>query len=326
MSKQAELKRSEDAAFEADDSRSFYDYFSDPNRYGQHISDVHRAGRHPIVVARAEQASGSYPDPALPEFNLQLLTRNAARGVFDLGPGARELSVRPGQMLLAASDTPTAYDFDVLSNDHRTDAPKAGILMTAVPVDLVARLAAERGIGLGDGLGRLHEGVLTDPALVRGMELLDPATGGPILDDASFVDAMAHGLIQRLLTLSRGPEAPAGAEPTAGPALSPAERRRVVQFIDERLDRPIGVGDLAQVLNRPISGLSGAFRAAFGQTPYAVILDRRIRRGRDLLQFGQMPIAEVALACGFSSQAHFTTAFRAAMGVTPAAYRRQLAG
>ena len=50
-------------------------------------------------------------------------------------------------------------------------------------------------------------------------------------------------------------------------------------------------------------------------------MERRIERARDLPAGTEMALAEVALACGFAGQSHFTTAFRRYTGATPGAWR-----
>ncbi len=66
------------------------------------------------------------------------------------------------------------------------------------------------------------------------------------------------------------------------------------------------------------------FRASTGSPPYRYVLGRRIERAKDLLADTSLSITDVALACGFSSSAHFATAFRQAQGATPSSYRRAL--
>ena len=51
-------------------------------------------------------------------------------------------------------------------------------------------------------------------------------------------------------------------------------------------------------------------------------MQRRIAHAEKLLSANELGVAEVALACGFSSQAHLTLAFRKQTGLTPAEYRR----
>jgi AraC family transcriptional regulator len=64
-----------------------------------------------------------------------------------------------------------------------------------------------------------------------------------------------------------------------------------------------------------------AFKAATGQAPHQFLLARRLIEARRLLEQTGAGAAEIAALTGFCSQAHMTTAFRRALGVTPAAYR-----
>jgi AraC family transcriptional regulator len=65
-----------------------------------------------------------------------------------------------------------------------------------------------------------------------------------------------------------------------------------------------------------------AFRRHVGVTPGDYLRRRRIEAARTSLMTSATPIAEIALAAGFSSQAHFTRVFHRAIGLPPAAYRR----
>jgi AraC-like DNA-binding protein len=66
--------------------------------------------------------------------------------------------------------------------------------------------------------------------------------------------------------------------------------------------------------------LARAFRAAFGTSPHAYLVQIRLVRARQLLA-GKEPPAAAAVACGFADQSHLGRRFRRAYGVTPAAYR-----
>ena len=66
--------------------------------------------------------------------------------------------------------------------------------------------------------------------------------------------------------------------------------------------------------------LSRAFRAAFGTSPHAYLVQIRLLRARRLLARGERPAAAAA-ACGFADQSHLGRRFRRAYGITPAAYR-----
>ncbi len=61
-----------------------------------------------------------------------------------------------------------------------------------------------------------------------------------------------------------------------------------------------------------------------GTPPHRYVLAARLEKDRSLLAVTPMPIARIGEECGFSSQSHFTTAFRSAHASTPAEYRQQI--
>lgn len=62
-----------------------------------------------------------------------------------------------------------------------------------------------------------------------------------------------------------------------------------------------------------------AFKAAVGKSPHSYVIDRRVARARALLQEPRHGLADVALACGFASQAHMATVFKQRSGASPLA-------
>lgn len=105
------------------------------------------------------------------------------------------------------------------------------------------------------------------------------------------------------------------------PALSPAQLRRVVLFIESHLDEDLPLTALAAVADLSPSHFARRFKAATGQAPHRYVLARRVNGAKRLLLETDMPLAEVAAATGFSSQAHLTGIFGRAVGMTPGAYR-----
>jgi AraC family transcriptional regulator len=59
------------------------------------------------------------------------------------------------------------------------------------------------------------------------------------------------------------------------------------------------------------------FKGSTGLSPYQYLLKRRMEQGKRLLQMGDLPIAQVALAVGFGDQSAFTAHFKKHFGVTP---------
>ena len=60
-----------------------------------------------------------------------------------------------------------------------------------------------------------------------------------------------------------------------------------------------------------------------GLSPYRFVTERRLDRARHLLSTSRLPISEIALACGFSSQQHLTSALSAKLGTTPLKIRKR---
>ena len=85
----------------------------------------------------------------------------------------------------------------------------------------------------------------------------------------------------------------------------------------------LSLGSLAAETGYSRSHFIRMFRAATGQTPHRFLLDYRLKKSQGLLTEGSTPLSAIALSCGFSSQAHFASAFRALYGATPGEYRRQ---
>lgn len=109
----------------------------------------------------------------------------------------------------------------------------------------------------------------------------------------------------------------------AGPArgsLSPRRLAAAIDFIEAHLAQSVSLAELARAVHLSQHHFCTAFRRSTGMTPHRYLTMRRIERAKRLLA-GPLPLAEVALECGFGSQQHFTTAFRHALGTTPGAMR-----
>jgi AraC-like DNA-binding protein len=96
---------------------------------------------------------------------------------------------------------------------------------------------------------------------------------------------------------------------------------RAKDLIDARYREPLDVSTLARAAHLSTAHFSREFRRAFGQTPHQHLLMRRLERAAALLRHTDRSVAEVCLAVGLRSLGSFTTSFRQAFGLSPAAYR-----
>lgn len=91
--------------------------------------------------------------------------------------------------------------------------------------------------------------------------------------------------------------------------------------MDREYAQPLDVSALARSAHMSSGHFSRSFRAAFGETPYAYLMTRRIERAKALLRRGDLTVTEVCFAVGCSSLGSFSSRFTELVGETPSAYR-----
>ena len=87
------------------------------------------------------------------------------------------------------------------------------------------------------------------------------------------------------------------------------------------LRRPADVDDLAAAAGLSRAHFSREFRRAFGESPHAYLLTRRLERAAALLRSTDHSVAEICFSVGLQSLGSFTTSFTRTYGVSPTAYR-----
>lgn len=97
--------------------------------------------------------------------------------------------------------------------------------------------------------------------------------------------------------------------------------RRVVDYIEAHLADDISLRDLAAQAGLSTHHFGEAFKASTGTSPHRYLVERRIRRAKELLLGAEQSIAEIAISVGFASHSHFTDNFRRLTGTTPSRFR-----
>lgn len=133
-----------------------------------------------------------------------------------------------------------------------------------------------------------------------------------------FVESLANAFAIQLL---RDHACGRKVEPRIDRGLPRPKLRRVVEYIEARLEEDISLEQLAQLAGYSTFHFTRLFKTATGRSPHRYVIEARIARARELLKDSSIPTAEIAYKTGFSSQSHFTTAFRKRVGVTPRVFR-----
>ena len=108
-------------------------------------------------------------------------------------------------------------------------------------------------------------------------------------------------------------------------AFVPADRHllRAKDLADARYFEPLDVDDLARAAGLSRAHFSREFRRAFGESPHAYLLTRRLERAAALLRTTDRSVADICFSVGLQSLGSFTTSFTRTYGVSPTAYRAQ---
>jgi AraC-like DNA-binding protein len=100
-----------------------------------------------------------------------------------------------------------------------------------------------------------------------------------------------------------------------------AHLRRAKDLMDREYARPLDVPAMARAAHASPSHFARQFRQAYGETPYAYLMTRRIERAKALLRAGELSVTEVSLEVGCQSLGTFSTRFHELVGMTPSEYR-----
>jgi AraC family transcriptional regulator len=169
----------------------------------------------------------------------------------------------------------------------------------------IGRLAIEAGIG-ADDMVLLHLGACLEHALAA------PAPA------AAAVDQIAASATAHVAQRYGGLQPPAAARRGG---LAVWQLRLAWTAFDRRLDSSVSLDEVARECGLSVSHFSRAFRRSTGLAPHRWLLRRRIEVAKDLMLSEPMPLAQVAVACGFADQSHFTRTFSGLIGLTPARWR-----
>jgi len=106
-------------------------------------------------------------------------------------------------------------------------------------------------------------------------------------------------------------------------AYVPSDRHllRAKDLADARYFDPLDVDDLAYAAGLSRAHFSREFRRAFGESPHAYLLTRRLERAAAMLRATDRSVADICFSVGLQSVGSFTTSFTRTFGISPTAHR-----
>lgn len=172
----------------------------------------------------------------------------------------------------------------------------------------------------GASLQLRRGGGIADPELWATLSKIKRAVERPDNLQPSY-----HAQLLRLLAAELASRNGSAASPgsLSRGGLSGRHARPVEEHLGEHFARAVPLAELAALVRLNRSHLCEAFRQTTGLTPHQFQTARRIDHAKQLLAQGGLPLAEVALAVGYSDQSQFGAAFRKATGESPGRYRLQ---
>lgn len=99
-----------------------------------------------------------------------------------------------------------------------------------------------------------------------------------------------------------------------------------IQLMECNIEEPLSMEELAAHMQFSARQLERLFRETLNCTPRQYYLQIRLERARQLLTRTNRPIADIVMACGFVSFAHFSHRYHAGFGISPSAERRRQTG
>lgn len=96
------------------------------------------------------------------------------------------------------------------------------------------------------------------------------------------------------------------------------------QFMEQNFDRNLSVNEMSFLIGMSLASFKRAFKESYSDSPGRWLKERRLEKGRELLEKTDKTIGEICDLCGFSSSSHFIHLFKHKHEFSPLKYRQNL--
>lgn len=158
-----------------------------------------------------------------------------------------------------------------------------------------------------------------DPVVYNLGQTLVASLAQPNGSSKIFVDHVLHALNCHFVCSYGGVRILA---PRSRGGLSAQQIRRATDFLEEHLDGNIDLQQVAEVCELSVGHFARAFKQTFRKPPYKWLIERRVDTAKQLMMTSRMPLADIAIRCGFADQSALHRSFRRIYGVAPGTWRR----
>lgn len=190
-----------------------------------------------------------------------------------------------------------------------------------VPMSLVASAAEQVGIHAAAQFEVRNVFEARDPFVEHlAIVILDELNQPPHPAQALIVDSVSVALAAHLLRRYNAYELVEQEQPHT---FGHREIARLIEYIEDNLDRTITLEELAAIVRISRYHFSRLFKRSTGTTAIGFVERCRVRRAQSPIADTDLPIAEIAQMIGFADQSHFTRRFHRHVGCTPAVFARQ---
>ncbi|OAV54185.1 AraC family transcriptional regulator [Rhizobium sp. WYCCWR10014] len=190
------------------------------------------------------------------------------------------------------------------------------ILRLKISKDLFHQAAI--GLGRDPAAAIAPKFQLRDPRLEAIAWALKAELEAGVPSDNLYADTLATALALRLIEAGGDTSHPVD----NSRALSPRQKRMLTDYIEDNLDMPLSLAELAALGGLSLSHLKTQFRNSFGMPPHQYVLHRRVARAEVLIRSSDLPLSQIALEAGFAHQSHMANSMKRLLGISPGTITR----
>ncbi|MEO6847442.1 MAG: helix-turn-helix domain-containing protein [Chthoniobacterales bacterium] len=225
-----------------------------------------------------------------------------SKGAIRVKCGKNSCILEAPKLVLVEANTP--YQLEALSRTHETYAY------------FVPRAEIERLLNWPSPLPRIRALDLSEvedmAPIIDALKDMFEFSKSPFPDRAIF----AENAFERALLLAHR------INPHQQYAQLDERITKIINFINNNHTVPLTLNQLAKEVHLSPSRFAHFFREQMGRSPMEYVEERRLHEAQQLLVATDKSIGDIALACGFENQFHFSTRFRKFTGKSPRDYRR----